>query len=49
MSAFQTVIFRATYVLIIKDCRGRWADTSGTRCELIIGILDRLLVKAIVL
>ena len=49
MSAFLSLIFMATYVLIIRACRGRWADTSGTRCELIIGILDRPLVKAIVL
>ena len=49
MSASQTLFFRAEYVLVIRDCGGRWAQKSGTWCAFIMGILDRRPVKAIVL
>jgi len=49
MSALVTLFFRAEYVLVIRDCGRRRAETSGTRCALIMGILDRRPVQAIVL
>jgi hypothetical protein len=36
-------------VFDIRDCGGRRAELPGTRCALIMGILDRPLVKGIVL
>jgi len=49
MSASRTLFFRAEYVLIMRDCGGRRADPSGTRCELVIGTLERPPVKGMVL
>jgi len=49
MSASLTLFFRAEYVLVIRDCGGRRAETSGTRFPFIMGILDRPPVKAAVL
>jgi len=49
MSACLTLFFRPVYLLVIRDCGRRRAETSGTRCALIMGILDRRPVKAIVL
>jgi len=41
MSASLTLLFRAEYMLNIRDCGGKRADTSGSRCEWIMGTLDR--------
>jgi len=49
MSALLTLVFRAEYVLNIRDCGRRRVANSGTRCEFMIATLDRPPVKAIVL
>ena len=49
MSASLTLFLQAEYVLSIKHCRGWLGKTSGRRCAFIMGILDRVPVKAIVL
>ena len=49
MSASRTLLFRAEYVLVIRDCRNSRAKTSRTRYAFIIFILDRPPGKAIVL
>jgi len=49
MSASLTLSFRAQFVLNIRDFGGRRVAISGTRCELMIGSLDRPPVKAMVL
>jgi len=49
MRASLTLVFRAEYVLVIRDYEKRRAETSGTRCQYIMGILDRPPVKAIVM
>jgi len=49
MSASLTLFFRAEYIQVLRDCGGRRAKTSGTRCPFMMGILERPPVKAIVL
>jgi len=49
MSPSLTLFFRAEYILVISDCGRRRAEISGTRPELIMGSMDRLLVKGIAL
>jgi len=45
ISAFLTLFCRAEYFALIRHCGLRVAEPSGTKCESIIGILDRQLMK----
>ena len=45
ISAFLTLFCRAEYFALIRHSGLRVAEASGTKCELIIGILDRQLMK----